>query len=168
MSRLAFTCAFKGGAFHPLEKHHNEIAAQFGEGEIVTLEEVEERSLKSHNQLFAIINQAWATLLEGEDDRWPSPLHFRKWVTIKAGYCDVRTVVCASNAEAIRWKPVIAGVDPYAIVAIRGATVTIYTANSLAWSKMKRAEFQAVKDKMLGVVDGLLGVPLGSTERAAA
>lgn len=153
-----FEAIWRDGAFHPLARYHNTVAAEFGEGECVRLERHEERSGRSHNHFFAALNDAWLNLPEGEAERFPSAEHLRKWALIKAGYRNEITIACASRAEAIRKIADIKSLDDYAVAVARENVLIVYTAKSQSVKAMGKADFQASKDAVLGIIADLIGV----------
>lgn len=162
-----FEAIWRDGAFHPLDRYHNTVAAEFGEGECVRLERHEERSGKSHNHFFAALNDAWLNLPEGEAERFPSSEHLRKWALIRAGYRDERTFVAASKAEGERLVAFVKPMDDYAVVVRRDAVVTVYTAKSQSVKAMGKADFQASKDAVLEKVAALIGMQPAQLGKAA-
>lgn len=126
----------------------------------------EPRSLASHRQYFAAINEAWANLPEEAAERLASPEHLRKFCLIKTGYRDERSIVCASKAEAARVAAFVKPMDEFAFVLTEGATVSVFTAKSQSMRAMGKATFQASKDAVLAYLDQLLGVQAGETQRA--
>lgn len=146
----------------PYGRFAREADAQFVIGERYRLTVVEERSAKSHAHYFACVSDAWANLPEQYEGRWPSSEHLRKWALAKAGYCDERTIVAASKAEAIRLAAFIRPMDGYAIVTVSGLVVTVYTPRSQDLRSMDRKTFQESKDAVLGIIENLLHVPEGT------
>lgn len=148
----------EGGALVPLRRFHNVLAAEFGAGEIVTLERREERSSASHNHYFACVESAWSNLPEDMAERWPTPEHLRRWALIKAGIRDERTFVCSSRAEALRLAAFMRPMDEYALITVRDAVVTVYVAKSQSMKAMDRKAFTDSKNEVLGVLATLIGV----------
>lgn len=155
------------GVFRPLARFHNVVAAEYGDGECVRLVRQEARSQASHNHFFAALNDAWLNLPEGEAERFPSAEHLRKWALIKAGYRDERTFVCGSKAEAQRLAAFVKPMDEYAVVVVREAVVTVWTAKSQSMRAMGKADFQRSKDDVLEVVAGMIGATPAQLGRAA-
>lgn len=151
-------CVWTGETFRPLPGHFRRAAEQYGEGEVVTLAPVEDRSAASHRHYFAAINEAFQNLPEVMTERFASPEHLRKYALVRAGYRDERTIVASSKAEAKRLEAFIKPMDEYAFVVRSEATVTVYTAKSQNMRAMGKAEFQASKDKVLTVLASLIGV----------
>jgi hypothetical protein len=133
---------------------------EFVVGEVYTLIEADkDRSLASHRHYFAAVYDAWLNLPEREAERFPTADHLRKYALIRAGYCDARELVCASKAEAVRVGAFMRPMDPYALVAITGAVVRVYTAKSQSTKAMGRKVFQESKDAVIGVLAGMIEVP---------
>jgi len=132
---------------------------QFVIGEVYVLGEADqERSGASHRHYFASVHEAWLNLPEREAERFPTSEHLRKYALIKAGYCDVRDMVCASKAEAVRVGAFVKPMDPYALVVVSAAVVRVYTAKSQSHKAMTKRVFQESKDAVLGVLAGMIEV----------
>jgi len=136
-------------------------------GEKYRLIEDYARSHKSHAHYFAAINDAWKTLPETMAEEYPTSEHLRKKALIRKGYCDERTFVCSSKAEAQRLAPFVAPMDHYAIVTVKESTVRVYTAQSQSTRAMGAKAFQESKQAVLDFIDALLGVPNGTMKREA-
>lgn len=137
-----------------------------GERYFVTAEH--ERSIASHRQYFASLNEAWRNLPEEMDERFPTMDHLRRYALIKTGFADERSIVCASKAEAQRLAAFIKPMDSYAIVAASEATVKVWTAKSQSMRAMGAAEFQRSKSAVLDLVAGMIGVKKDALEGADA
>lgn len=141
---------FDGETFAPLSRFRDVAKASYGAGEVVMLAPVEDRSKKSHDHFFAVMDELWQTLPESLGDRYPNAEVFRKTALISTGHCDVRTLVCSSKAEAARVAAFMKPMDPDAIITVREAVVTAYTAHSQSMKAMGKALFQKSKDDCLG------------------
>ena len=131
---------------------------QFVVGQVYMLVEHEERSSAAHRFYFACLNEAFASLPAHLHDQFPNVEKLRKYALIKAGYCDSRTFVCSSRAEAYRIVSFMRPVDEFAIFTVEGATVTHYTAKSQQMKAMGKEEFRASKDAVLRIVSDMIGV----------
>jgi len=131
---------------------------QFEKGEVYRLEVREDRSSNSHRAYFAEINDGFQNLPEHQAERFPTANHLRKWLLIRAGYRDERTIVLANKAEALRVAAFIEPMDSFAVVVPREATVVVMTAKSQSYKAMGRAEFQRSKEAVLDALAELLGV----------
>lgn len=155
----AFSAVWTGRSFEPLNRFHNVLNAAFGQGEIVTLEQVHERSKASHDHEFAWLDDVHATLPDSIAANYPSAEHLRKSALIATGWCHVRDYPCSSRAEAQRWAANLrAEADTYAVVIVRDDVVRVCTAKSQARNKMKAADFQASKVAIIDYIASLLGV----------
>lgn len=131
---------------------------QFTVGEDYSLIVHEERSQASHNQYFASVHEAFLNLPEDIGGQFLSEDHLRKYCLIKAGYCDERSIVCASKAEAQRVAAFIRPIDTYAIVVVSEATIKVFTAQSQSMKAMGKAAFQASKEQVLDILAGMVDV----------
>lgn len=134
-------------------------------GETYTMVEHHERSMKSHNHFFASVAEAWGNLPDHMLDEFPSPEHLRKKALIRKGYCDERSIVCASKAEAMRLAAFMKPMDDYAIIVAREAVVTVYTAKSQKIKAMGARDFQKSKEDVFAFIDGLLNLPAGASQK---
>jgi hypothetical protein len=148
---------WRDGAFVPdgarLASYCDEI---FGEGEIVTFERHEERSVASHNHYHACVQEAWNNLPEG-DERFPTPEALRKWALIRAGYCTENTVACDSEEQA-QTIAAFMGNSEGTIIVVRGNVVKKYTAKSQSMKAMNKDEFQRSKVDVLDTIAELIAV----------
>jgi hypothetical protein len=117
------------------------------------------RSLWSARRIgWSSIASTFDNLPETMGERWETVEHFRKWLTIKAGHFDKRTHVAASNDEALKVAAFIKPIDGYAVLVVQDCTVSVFTAKSISYRTCDKAEFQAVKEKILGICADLIGV----------
>lgn len=152
-----------GEVMAPLNRHWSAIADRaYVVGEVYALAPMEERSSASHRHYFACIREAWQNLPELLAEAYPSPEALRAFALIKAGYCDAHPFVCASKAEAIRFATYLKPVDAFALVTVKEAVVTRYTAKSQSLRAMGKADFQASKDRVLEIVAEMVGVETGA------
>lgn len=152
-----------GGVFRCL--HPNRI--RLGVGEVHGWQMAEHRSKASHDHWFACVNEAWKNLPDDMADDFPSPEHLRKWALIKAGFCSETRIVCANNSEAMTLATKAKAMDKYALVAIEGKAVTIWTADSQRRDAMGRQAFQEAKDRALHIISQLIGTDAASLRNAA-
>ncbi len=155
------------GRFEAASAYHaNRLESLYGAGEMVTVEEVSERSLKSHNAFFAQVADAWSTLPETLSDNFPSAEHLRKWALIKAGYRTETHLVFRTNAEAITAAAFIGNLDSYAICEVSDRLATVWRAESQSMKAMNKERFQQSKDDCLRVISNLIGADIAK-DRAA-
>lgn len=136
-------------------------------GEKYRIAPLEERAAASHAHYFAALTEAWQNLPSPWCDMLPTAEHLRKYALIKAGYADERSIVCASKAEAQRLAAFIKPMDAYAIVTVKDATVTVYTARSQSYRAMGKDEFQKSKTAVLEIVSAMIGVKPEELKRQA-
>lgn len=160
---------WQGDVFAPLPRFAKLCNASFVVGQVYHLQVVEERSAISHRHFFAQLNEAWQNLPDRIATRYPSVEHLRKYALIQAGFCDQRQLVAASKAEALRIAAYVRPADTYAVVTVRDAVVTTYTAVSQSNKAMGRVEFQRSKQACLDFAASLLEVaPAALAEARAA
>lgn len=164
MSVPPIQCVYEGdGVFRALRRCMDMVAEHFGQGEVVTFEQHQERSMRSHSHYFAMLQEIFDNLPE-TDFRFSSFEHFRKHALIACGYHDERSIVCANRAEAQRVAAFARPLDEYAVVTVREAVVTVYTAKSQSLKAMGKDAFQKSKDDVLGWA----AMQIGSTVEAVA
>lgn len=157
-----------GEALEPASPLFQKLAdAHLCIGETYIMVEHQERSHKSHAHYFAAVNDAWRTLPDRLLEEYPSSEHLRKKALIRKGYCDERSIVCASKAAAQHFAAFIKPMDHYAIVVARESVVTVYTAKSQSMRAMGKKEFAESKQAVLDFIDDLLGVERGQTKTQA-
>jgi hypothetical protein len=148
-----------GGEFRAVSKN---MAArcdkEFTARERYRMDVIEERSHATHAHYFAALNEAFKSLPDDIADEFPTVDALRKWALIRAGFCDRRSIVCSSNAEANRVKAFVKPMDEFALVMAEGPIVTVYTAKSQSMRAMDKQTFADSKTKVLEVVAGLIGV----------
>lgn len=127
----------------------------------------EERSGQSHRHYFVSVHEGWQNLPEDVASEFPTSDHLRKWALIKAGYCDRRSIVCASKAEALRVAAFIEPIDEFAVVTVSEATVTVYTAQSQSQRAMGKKVFQQSKVAVLDIIASMVGVKPEQIETSA-
>lgn len=161
------TFTWDGEYMVPLPRFARLCDRRFVVGETYPLDVAEPRSRASHNHYFAAIHDAWLNLRDEYADDFPSDEHLRKWALIRAGFCDKRSIVCASKAEAQRVAAFMKPMDTYAVVAASEAVVTVYTAQSQSIKAMGNKIFQDSKQKVLDIVADMIGVSSPTLHREA-
>ena len=130
----------------------------YEEGRTYWLEPWEPASQASRGHYFASLKEGWDNLPEHLAERFPTPEHLRKFLLIRAGYHDERTIVAASKAQAQRIAGFVRPMDEFAVVTVREATVGVYTAKSQSARAMGRKAFQKSKSDVLDALSDLIGV----------
>lgn len=166
MTPLLF--AWEGDAFRPIPRHAKECDRRFVIGETYMLDEVQERSTKSHAQYFAAVSTAWQNLPDELAEKWPTSEHLRKHALIRCGFFDKTSLHASSRAEALRLAAYVRAIDDYAIITVSGSLVERYTAKSQSYRTMPKGEFQDSKQKVLDWISGLIGTDAKALESNAA
>ncbi len=164
MSPLMF--AWDGEAMRVLPRFAKEADKRFVIGERYVLDEIQDRSAATHRHYFAAVNEAWANMPESVAARWPTAEHLRKFCLIKAGFHNHRSIVSRSRTEAQRLAAFVRPMDEFAIVSVNECVVNVYTAQSQSHRAMGRQEFARSKEAVLALLDELLGVEKGATQKA--
>jgi hypothetical protein len=146
------------GVFVPVDGFVAFCRQTFGDGEIVRLVRHEDRSARSHNHYFACLAEGHANLPWDQAVRFPSPEHLRAHLLIRAGYANLREIICSTQAEARRWAAELAVIDPYGLTEVRGRVLRRWTAKSQSVAAMGRKDFQASKDAVLQLLSDMIGV----------
>jgi hypothetical protein len=158
---------WNGSEFEPLKRFHNYCAAQFVIGQRYVLDVLEERSAVSHSHYFACLTDAWKNFPDDLVERFPSVEHLRKYALIKEGFCDERSIVCASKAEAMRVAAFIKPMDDFALVTASESVVRVFTAKSQKYRAMGKEDFAKSKESVLAYVAGLIDVTPAQLEKNA-
>lgn len=166
MNPLFFT--WTGEEFQPIRRHAKECDARFTVGEVYALDEIQERSSKSHQQYFASIREVWLNLPDEAAQQFPTPEALRKFALIRTGFHDARSIQASSRAEALRIAAFLKPMDEFAIVTVTGSTVTVFTAKSQSYRAMGKADFQKSKSAVLEYIAGLIGTDTKELEGDAA
>lgn len=152
-------CTWNGEAFEPANSYWRKEADRkyvVGERYVVTVEEM--RSEASHRHLFAAVREAWMTLPEAIQARYPSPEALRKFALIRCGYAHERSIVCTTPMQAQQVAGFVKPMEEFAVVSVNDVVVTVWTAQSQSTKAMGRAAFQRSKDDVLNFIAELVGV----------
>jgi len=157
-----------GDGFTPAAAYYQKLADEhYVIGEKYTLVEHHSRSANTHNHFFAQVADSWGNLPDHLLPEYQSPEMLRKKALIRKGFCDERSIVCASKAEALRVAAFIKPMDDYAIVIASEAVVKVLTAKSQSHKAMGAKAFAESKQAVFDFIDDLLTVKRGSTEQNA-
>jgi hypothetical protein len=144
----------------PLDRFRTLAGRQFHPGQEYVLVNWRGRSEKSHAHYFACIKTGWDNLREDIAGRFPSPEYLRKWCLVKEGYADETNVVVDDEEQAAKLALVIRKMDPYAVIRIQEAVVTIWRAQSQDHASMGWDAFQESKTKVLERIALMCGLTL--------
>ena len=168
MTDEPIVCAWDGEHLTPVGQTWARRAdAQWVVGERYYVEIRQERSQASHRAYFASINEAFQNLPEDVAERFPSPDALRKYALIKAGYCNSDSIVAGSKAEAQRLAAFVRPREQFAVVTVKDAVVTVYTAHSQSVRAMGKAYFEKSKAAVLDIVAQMIGTTAPALERNA-
>jgi hypothetical protein len=146
------------GDFRASSPYHIRRCQQlYGQGELVTVEAIAERSMASHRQYFAEVGDLWETLPETLAGDFPSADHLRKFALIKSGYCKQRRLVLPTHEEAEEAALMVNELDSYALCEVTGRTLTVWVARSQSLKAMGREEFEKSKVDTLDVTRKMIG-----------
>src|SRR5262245_55158550 len=97
--------SWDGHAMEPIASHQGVAQRAFKIGAVYRLDIVEHRSMDSHKQMFAVINEAYGQISDEtkEEIGVASEDELRKWALTKTGHRDVREYQARSHAEALRF-----------------------------------------------------------------
>lgn len=167
MSAPPIPCVATAQGFIPMGRARNLYHAHYGEGEVLMMAPVEERSIASHNHEFAWLKEAWVNLPENLAEQFPSTEHLRKRALIDAGFYTEQIIDAGSNAAALRVAAYARGEDEFALVIVRGPAVVVRKAKSQSRRAMGKEDFQASKQAVLDTVAAMIGVtPEALTQNA--
>lgn len=99
------------------------------------------------------------------DTRFPTAQHMRKYLLVKAGFADERTIVCDTKRDAKNLALAARDLDGYAVIECRDTVVKIWTAKSQSAQAMGPDEFKASKDAVLDLAAKEIGVTRGELEK---
>jgi hypothetical protein len=150
---------WQGDSFTPLNSHWARQAdKELVVGQVYNLVHVEERTLKSLRHMFAIIREGFHNLPPHLSERFQNTEALRKYCLIQNGYCDERSIVCSSKAEAQRIAAFVKPMDEYALVVAKENVVKVYTAQSQSTKAMDKKTFGESKQKVLDTIAAMIGV----------
>jgi hypothetical protein len=125
---------------------------QFVVGEEYPFEVVQHRSMASHNQYFAALNEAWHNLGEQWNGRFPTSDHLRYWALIQTGFGVETDHVFETAKDAKASARAIRQVDAYSAIVVSGNVVKVTRAKSQSRASMRKEEFEASKTAVLDLI----------------
>ncbi len=158
-----------GSTMRPQARFAAHCRATFQRDQFYTMEVQALRRESSHRHYFAALNEAWANLPEKFDgESWAqSREHMRHFALISCGWCNTKVIVCATNAEAVRWAAIVRPMQPFSIVTAVRSTVVDSAAVSQSRAAMGAKDFLKSKWEVLDFVADLVGTTRGELEAAA-
>jgi hypothetical protein len=122
----------------------------------------DERSQKSHNQLFAWVAERWQTLPDRLALEFPTADRLRYRALVETGWHRERRLIASSTNEA-RKIAAFMGLDApdNTFISVVGPALVLRTARSMKTrgnDRMNKAEFQQAKQNVMDWIDDLLGI----------
>ncbi len=145
------------GVMKPQDRFSHLCDRQFVVGETYRMVVEEERSMASHRQYFAEVNEAWKNLPEHLAPLFPTADKLRKWCLIKCGYATEQSMVCRSMVDAARFATMMGRMNEDSTVVRKGNVIKLYTAKSQSVRHMDKAEFQRSKQDVLDLLASMIG-----------
>jgi hypothetical protein len=140
---------------------------QFVGGEEYRLSAEEERSVASHRQFMAVVNEAFDQLPERYAGRFKSADHLRYWCLISCGFASEKTVLLDTEQDAQRVADYIAQEHQNTHVQVRGNVVTIWTAKSQKYESMNKKEFEATHHAVFDLLSDMIGTSVTELKKNA-
>lgn len=157
MSAPPILAIWEGDCFRPKANFRKTCDTHFVVGEVYKIETIEERSMKAHRRYFAIVNETWASLPDHLLERFPTPVHLRKYMLIKVGEFIRVEISCDSKKEAARALTTARILDEFCIAEVKENIVIIYKAKSQAFKAMDKKEFKLCTERILDLCSELIG-----------
>jgi hypothetical protein len=160
----------------PQARYKRVCDRQFVVGEEYVLERVESRSMASHNQFFAAVNDAFDNLPEKLAASFPSAEHLRKWALIQTRHFEQREIEYDTQHDAETSARYARTEDIYARIKVERMPsgsghgrwlLVIRKARSQSLGAMKKAEFEQSKRDVLDLLETMTEVPKGSLMKNA-
>jgi hypothetical protein len=122
----------------------------------------EERSQRSHAQLFAWLSERWQSLPDHLAMQFPTPDRLRYRALVETGWHTERRLISTTAAEARKIAAFMAlHADDRTFISVAGAAIVSRTARSMKTrgaERMQKAEFQQAKQNVMDWIDDLLGI----------
>ena len=167
MNRRLITVTWTGASFVPMGKDMTYCQHWFGAGEVFVIDPEQERDMNSHRHYFAQLKEAWKTLPEKLEKKYPTENIFRKKLLIETGYCHESETVCDSARDAATIAAFMATLDPAAVITVHGNVIKKYVAESQSVPAMGKERFQKSKWAVLELAASLIEVTPKQLEKNA-
>lgn len=155
------------GEFTAVQGHRKRCDMTFIIGETYVADVRERRSEATHRHYMASVTEIWENLPERLAEEYPTPDALRKRALIRAGFCDTRTLVASSHAEALRLAAFMRPMDTEVLIIVRARVVMSYTAHSQSYAAMEKTAFAKSKEAVLAILSDMIGVDRRQLEQAA-
>lgn len=143
----------------------------YGDGEIVRLQEPLDRTQQAEGFYFANLKEMWSSLPERFADEWwaEDSDALRAYALMKTGFANIEDFPCKTHAEAMRWAARLRPMIDYCIVEVRGNVVRRYTPKSQSRKAMPgKATFHESTEKVLNFIADLINLPKDAEQRKAS
>jgi hypothetical protein len=154
-------------AMVPTPRYEGLAYKQYAAGEEYALTLLEARSRASHNHFWASLQNGFDNLPDNIAARFPSVEHMRAFLLIECGWCDEVEFDLASESEAKKLAARTRTESPYARIHRHNRTLIVRYPKSQSAKAMGKADFEASKKATLDLLEGMIGVPLGSLSQEA-
>ena len=163
---IEFRAQREGMALLPVTAGDLAILAQIPEGVPFRTRLYKDRSKKHHRRFFGAIKCAFENWPEGYEEFQPeNAKHLRKWLECEAGHRDFTDF---HLAEADDPKQFVEGIIKMAKGAggekesifprVKGRTVRVYWARSIAWDELDQDEFARLANPIESMIEQIVGV----------
>jgi hypothetical protein len=161
--------ATKAMAMVPHQRYDNVAKRQFQEGETYPLQVTEERSMASHKQFFAAINEGFKNLPENISARFPTATHLRRWLLVQTGWHDEDEFSFDDEKDALRLARWIRSDNEFCVIHHRKGTksVIVRRPRSQDLASMSKQDFEASKRDVLDLLESMVNVPRGTLMKEA-
>lgn len=143
---------WRDGVMIPIDRYRNLCRKQYHEGEEYPLEVVEHRSMASHNQYFAAVEEGYRNLAEEFSGKFPSAEHLRHWALIETGFATETDYPCDDERDAKAFARGFRKSDEYAVIRRRGDVVKVFSAKSQSRGSMRKRPFEDSKKAVLDLI----------------
>jgi hypothetical protein len=114
------------------------------------------RSVPQHRRFFAIISAAFQHWPETHERQFSSPDELRRWLTVKAGYRELASEIVLEGVEreiglAIA-EAAFKASGGSAVAEIQGGSLLIFKPRSIAFAKMKHADFCGLSERVEKII----------------
>lgn len=157
--------------FVPARRIVGQLKKLYHDGQAIWLEQIQFRSMASHNHQFVEIHDRWESMPEYITSRFINEKHLRKYALIRTGWVkEMRHLPFTNREDAITGAVLARLIDSYALVTIDDCVVSFYVARSQRMSgpeSMTNSEFQKSKTDVLAFLDALLGIATEESDQYA-
>jgi hypothetical protein len=167
MSGAPITFVWDGQVMVPQRRFTKLCDQRYAIGEEYPLAIAHPRSKATQGHYFARLEELFDNLPEDVAELYPTIEHLRKRALIEAGYFDQEIIECGSEAVAVNVASAIRKRDDFAHIIVAGRIVAIRTAKSQRKCAMGAKAFQDSKDKVLAIVENMVGVKRSEVGNAA-